>query len=422
MLFRYAALIAAAWAHPTDSHAAEGRFLDKAHSLPDLVKAADGSVFPGFQLTGEAKQHEGRINLYGSGAGDSFGGVWLGSAFSSDAWTIELTFRLRNSKQQATQAPFGLSLWFVDTVVDTHKHHGGPDKYDGLQVLLSAPGGKEGLRAYLSDGAQVDTDAWFHECLFQYQDMGNTPTTMRVLYSKAENHWFKIQVDNRVCIAKQGAVAMPTKGYIGVLALQQAGVPENFEVLRMQVFTDVTEAARDDHGVIGGKQGVAVVQAPEPAGDGKTPNVDDLLRRLQELVESAQQGGLSPYLDTIAKSVVEVKIAVQQLSQDVKNSKNELLKELSRLLGNVQTQQGQLAALHKKVDLLAVDQLAMGAAVELVGKQAAKQPVQMAPNHSDALDTVFMVVKWFAIAVVALLAGLAFMVNRLQREVHRKLL
>lgn len=176
----------------------------------------------------------------------SKGSLWTKNAYTlGTSFTAEWTVRSTNHRGKS---PGGLALWFVNanSPQDTELFNG-PSKFEGLQLLIDNNGELEStLRGQLNDGTQQFTsaniyDKTFGSCLLAYQD-STVPLTVRLTYDSANEHFFKVQVDNRVCFQTK-KIHFPAENYKFGITATNADNEESFELLQLEVFDGVLEEA-----------------------------------------------------------------------------------------------------------------------------------------------------------------------------------
>lgn len=266
-------------------------------SLPNLLDVENIQQLQlDWKLLDNIRLDTGRL-IVGTGTGS----LWMnpGLANSDSEWTVELVFRSNGESQRDQQfANFNaLSLWFLDSNerVGTNPggNSGGPHIFDGVQVLLSNQESK-GLKLIVNDGSKI-VDGRLNQvvgnCDFNYWD-STIPFTIRVSYSRS-NKWFKIQVDNNLCL-KTDAITIPsTDLQLGVTGQIEIGSQEEFEIMKLDIWDHLTPDAIDDHALMG--DGATTQQQKDAIEQDHIPpsqlrqSLMERTRKQQELMREQQQ-------------------------------------------------------------------------------------------------------------------------------------
>lgn len=227
-------------AHPLEQ--SDDAKLNTALSLPDLISL---NKIPSNWIAADSTSlKEGRIVL--TPKRGSKGSLWQKDSFKlENSFTLEWTFRSVNF---VGKTEGGLAFWLLAAAKDNDKDksfYNGPSKFDGLQLLVDNNGPLSStVRAQLGDGNEPFTkndvyDKTFASCLLGYQD-SSVPSTIRLTYDRNDNHFLKLQVDNRVCFQTR-KVQFPQGEYrIGVTA-ENSNTLESFEILKMRLYDDIIE-------------------------------------------------------------------------------------------------------------------------------------------------------------------------------------
>ncbi|ODQ76959.1 hypothetical protein BABINDRAFT_163960 [Babjeviella inositovora NRRL Y-12698] len=420
--------------HETAGHQNEQKFLDKDLSLPSLLRQPDGVPPANWVFTGSATVHEGRVLLNDPKASVADkAGIWSEKPLNHDAWTVEVTFRSLSESTAVTPATDGFSLWLIDDKVNNDETlNGGPSQFDGLRLAVhhNSPELQQGLTAHFGDGSKT-VQPHFHQCQFPYQDQVGAPFTLRVSYSGAEQNWFKIQINNKLCLATTQKIKLPKGLHLGASA-SQSKHKENFEILKMEVFSAVIEAAKDDHGVVDHNLNAPkvvkkivqkTVTMDETLPTGAASQGSDLLKlndimsqlnKIQSVVDTKPGSDYTDVLQQLARSVVQLQIDLELLKKSVETSRELVLAEITKMLSLVSLQHAELSSLHLKLDTLLKSQTVLSESIST--------PVTE-NGGVDMLDYAVQTLKWFAIAIVVLFVVLGVMIWRLKKDiVHGKLL
>lgn len=234
--------VASAWGQKKEPDTVE---LLTEYSLPDMVHAK--SIPANWELQDSASFTEGRVIL--TPKEGSKGSMWLPAikpaTVLKDAFTLEWTFRSINF---VGTSPGGLSFWVLNEEKLQNKAlYNGPSNFNGMQVLVDNNGRlHDSIKAQLNDGTEafsrekinVNT---FASCLLNYQESA-VPLTVRLTYDSKDDHFLKLQIDNRVCFQTRKVKFDLSKPFkFGVSAENSKGSPESFEILKMKLYNGVTQ-------------------------------------------------------------------------------------------------------------------------------------------------------------------------------------
>lgn len=425
-------------------------------SLPDLLQIND---IKDLDLTWESynlRYDTGRLIL-DKGAGSLWSIAQL--ANSGDEWTAELTFRSSGTSSQDGQFhDNGIALWFVDpenTPITTSatENFGGPSYYDGFQILIN---NKEssGLRVFMNDGSvarQNHLSDSIGNCGFNYLD-STIPFTVRVSYSKIRR-WFKVQVDNNLCF-KTDTITIPSTVSdfrFGVTANSNPQSLETFEVLKLSIWSTLTEDAIDDHGlmadgsvkvqyktVVVGDEGNHVQPAQirqslmertrqyqqQMAGERGTSDQDILLNEIASLSSRFQTlenviAGLGNSQSSggyDGQAISRLQGDLQSFQLTITDQFSNMVDALSTLnqkvIGEVREHQHGMDELSRKVDLL------MANHKEIAHQYSSK------PNYEASTSEITTtVIRWVLTPVVLCIVVLSVFIYRLRHDIkHSKLL
>lgn len=439
-------------------------------SLPDLLQINDIRDLELTWETNNLRYDTGRL-LLEQGSGSLWSIAQL--ANSVDEWTAELTFR--STGQAAQDAQFednGLSLWFVDpenspSLMRDTSNFGGPATYDGFQILVNNRD-SPGLRIFMNDGTVARLNMLsdsIGNCGFKYLD-SNIPFTVRVSYSKLQK-WFKVQVDNNLCFKTDSVVIPNTMNdfKFGVTGNLDPRSLETFELLKLSVWSTLTEDAIDDHGLMSdGKLSVQYKTVVVGENDHVPPSKirESLMernRRHQQLILEEQRrerqgsdsnNGLDvdtflqdivARLDTIDKTIGALNAKqdttggnyggqaspadnanLEKLQDDLRNFEATITKQFTnmvdalsslnqKVIGEVREHQHGMDELSRKVDLLMANH-------KEIAHQYNEQ-IQVPP--SAELTTT--IVRWVLTPVVLCIVVLSVFIYRLRHDIkHSKLL
>ncbi|KAL2707697.1 Protein EMP47 [Kluyveromyces marxianus] len=215
--------------------------LDRSHSLSDLVNM--DKLPSEWKTGGDLVLEQGRLRF--TPVASSQGSIWHNSDYQiRDSFTVEWTFR---SVDFIGKSEGGLSFWIVNgKSVGDNSLFGGPQRYDGLQILVDSNGPVGStVRGILNDGTKKFTeteiyDQTFGYCLLAYQDTA-IPTTVRLSYDRKNNNLLKLQIDNRVCFQTR-EIQFPSnaKMRLGITAKNDKN-KESFEILKMHTHNGLTK-------------------------------------------------------------------------------------------------------------------------------------------------------------------------------------
>lgn len=424
------ALATVAWAHDEPG----------AQSLPNLFKvlSLDEITKQGWIVNGDVRYDAGRLLVQN-------GGIWSSDylANGDDEWVTELTFRSlgTNAKDHDRGSTNGMSLWLTSQKETDTLNFGGPQVYDGFQVLISGGTDVHGMALFNGDGhlaVPPVLENAIGQCKFNYLD-SMVPFTVRIAYSK-KTGILKMQVDNNLCF-RTDKIAIPNgqKFKFGLTALLLSS--EEYEILKFNTWDHWTQDTIDDHGLIeDGKLKIEfktvekpaptqqplaqVVNERTPVGtQAGTPSVEidqlvgrigGLEQRMDTLIthlsnQPANQGGKEGNYDGLA-------IQIGDFRTDIINYQRDMLEAIKvlndKLAGEVRGHHQIVDALGQKVDLLMKNHKEL----------STQQPAAPVREVSDS-DLVLTIFKWVLIPVVVLLGAILIVMFRLRRDIkHSKLL
>lgn len=225
-------------------------------SLPNLLTVNSiQDLHLNWQTMGSMVLDAGRLVVT-----EKAGAIWSAStlANSRDEWTVEVVFR-NSEKVDVDDHSFvdtnGFAFWLVQpssSQLEDFLNYGGPQKYDGFQFLVNNKNGP-GIKIFANDGSRAvanSVDTMVGTCGINYLD-SMVPFTLRVSYSKSRQ-WFKVQIDNDLCF-KTDLISFDRLGEdlkFGASASVHPGSQEYWEVLKLNVYEQLTPDAIDDHGII----------------------------------------------------------------------------------------------------------------------------------------------------------------------------
>lgn len=404
-------------------------------SLPNLLDVTDVSQLS-WTVLNNIKLDTGRLLV-----GKSGGSLWSKDPLTQpdQDWTIEFVFRSTGSgADQQFSDTNGLSLFLVDTPnLKQTDNYGGPSQYDGLQFLLNHKS-KPGLSIFANDGTIKITNPnqRIGNCEFSYLN-SQVPFSIRVSYSGTHGV-FKVQVDNNLCF-RTDKLKIPSGRYtIGVAGNVLPASEEVYEVLKVQVWNQLTEDAIDDHGLMAdGELRIAHKQILQ--NDFVTPASvrESLLARnnrfktdmdaqqpqiasLDEII--VQNNNILKRLDALASTLVGLEAANQQPPPSesfaefkiaVTRQSSELLDAITKLnqkvIGEVREHQYTMDELGKKVDLLMANH-------KEITYQYNQQESKSRGNGTN-------VIRYVLISIVVIVLVLIVVVYRLRHDIkHAKLL
>lgn len=438
-------------------------------SLPDLFTVADVKDLKNFDVGGSLKLDAGRL-VFDNGQGY----IWSKSTVpnSKDEWTIDLVFRnseIVDTNDHSFVDFNGFSFWLVQKSLtpsigrDT-SNFGGPSTFDGFQFLVNNKE-KSGLKIFANDGSKQITnqlDSALGTCSFQYLD-SMVPFTLRISYSASKNV-FKVQVDNNLCF-KTDALTFKNLNEdmtFGVTGGVHPDSKEYWEILKLNVHSQLTEDAIDDHGIIsdGGKRVVTVVEEKNEAPNFHPSQTRESLmertrkwieqeRKLQEqqrqtaqdalnqapdhlsdvssklsLLESLLKeddhlrgGHTSQLLEKIIEAQVEQMKMLNDLSQRYSKleqiTSSQIKEAVSSIVGDIRTQRQEIADISRRLNVV----------VEHGEKQANNAPITSHGAQPDFSEFFSKVIKWVLLPIVIGITVLSVFVHRLRRDIkHSKLL
>lgn len=370
-----------------DAHDLINRAVD-AMSIRDLLLISDLSELSNFWNTlNNIRYDTGRLLI-----GKTGGSIWSKATIPrSDEWTVEFVFRSSGiDKDLAFGDNNGLSLFLVEDKSSDTQNFGGPDKFDGFQLLINTRD-KQGLKIFANDGTKkLDNNLGetIGDCQFIYLN-SQVPFNMRVSYSEAQSV-FKVQIDNNLCF-KTDKIKIPGKLRLGVAGNVSPASEEMFEILKLKTWDYLTEDAIDDHGLMSdGELKIAYKTVVEDHNQISTPAQirESLLEknrrfkeqlsketnefdrsitfdssRYEEIIQ--QNNRLQSRLDSLETLLLNLQRDGQVVGNDktFENFQNtittqyaELLESIARLnqkvISEVREQQFTIDELGKKVDLL----------------------------------------------------------------------
>lgn len=227
-------------------------------SLPNLLQANNiNDLDLTWDVLSNIKLDTGRLVI-----DKSNGAVWSKAhlANTGDEWTIEMVFRSSGTAKNdlAFGDTNGLALWLIDSsnslpINDRNvDNFGGPSQFDGFQFLINT-NEKRGLKIFNNDGTKTlknSIEQSIGDCTFNYLD-SLVPFTVRVSYSKLRK-WFKVQIDNNLCF-KTDKIILPddlNDFMFGITGNISPSSQEVYEILKLNVWTHLTNDAIDDHALM----------------------------------------------------------------------------------------------------------------------------------------------------------------------------
>ncbi|CAH2351945.1 protein Emp47p [[Candida] railenensis] len=449
-------------------------------SLPNLLTISSQSdLDSNWELYDNIRLDTGRL-LIGTGGGS----IWSipGLENSGNEWTIELVVRSSGTAKRDLKFrdQNHLALWLTTDKVTNNAFGGG--NFDGFQIALSNKN-TQGLKVFSNDNSKFIDGSVAQSvgsCDFPFLD-SSIPFTIRVSYSKTRGNWFKVQVDNNVCF-KTYTMTIPNGPddlRFGVTGKIATASEEEYEILKLNVWTHLTEDAIDDHGFLGDGALAEVAPQKEEVDHIRPSQIRESLmqktrKAKQEMEEKQayesrlQNGGrfeetlnsLSSQIDAIINKIdgvgkqqptvisstsstydskvihahlEEIKTtqsqqghALQSVRDDIVDFKSTLTQQLSQLLsalqklnerviGEVREQQYGMEELSKKVDLLMANH-----------KEVAyqyQQGLKGGQEGEDFLDKFISKIKWILIPLCIGFMLITGFLYRLRSEIkHAKLL
>ncbi|CAR25429.1 L-type lectin-like domain-containing protein [Lachancea thermotolerans] len=397
----------------------EEQLLNNDFSLPDLIQT---KKLPDAWVPGEnAVLEEGRVVL--TPKKSSKGSLWTKNAYTlGTSFTAEWTVRSTNHRGKS---PGGLALWFVNanSPQDTELFNG-PSKFEGLQLLIDNNGELEStLRGQLNDGTQQFTsaniyDKTFGSCLLAYQD-STVPLTVRLTYDSANEHFFKVQVDNRVCFQTK-KIHFPAENYKFGITATNADNEESFELLQLEVFDGVLEEALKPNAnameqpklftkLVNEKTGDEELRETSPlemAAAGTAITNNDLLKKMNRL-----EGKILANDIGILASTIDELIQVQK--QQAKNLEKVLAMLGSKSIGQESTDSTgdesfkDFFKLDEKLEKLLTEQRKL--------REASK--THTSSNGGPHIDEVVRKLTIWLIPLVAVMMVMAYYTFRIRQEI-----
>lgn len=454
-------------------------------SLPNLLAANDISDLDlTWDVLSNVRLETGRLII-----DKNSGGIWSKAhlANTGDEWTIEMVFRSSGTSKNdlVFGETNGLSLWLIDSSnsvsIDDRNmdNFGGPSRFDGFQFLVNTKEHR-GLKIFNNDGTKSlenSIDQSFGDCTFNYLD-SLVPFTVRVSYSKLRN-WFKVQVDNNLCF-KTDKIKLPkdlNDFMFGVTGSTSPSSQEVFEILKLNVWSHLTDDAIDDHGLMSDGQLKVKYKTvtADQSKDTYTPpsrireSIMERTRRHKEEIlrqqrEAQEQGMQASNMDTLLNEIlfkmenVELRLSSLdsasssgELSYDskvldvqlkdiksIQTQQQEVLTDLQQSYHNFKTTIGQqysellqaVSKLNEKVigevreHQYSTDELSKKVDLLMSNhKEVAYQyQNQNSGSRSDS-DLLPSVIRWILIPVVVGIILLTILVYRLRHDIkHSKLL
>lgn len=409
-------------AHPLEQ--ADDAKLNTALSLPDLISL---NKIPSNWIAADSTSlKEGRIVL--TPKRGSKGSLWQKDSFKlGDSFTLEWTFRSVNF---VGKTEGGLAFWLL-TAANANGNkdksfYNGPSKFDGLQLLVDNNGPLSStVRAQLGDGNEPFTkndvyDKTFASCLMGYQD-SSVPSTIRLTYDRNDNHFLKLQIDNRVCFQTR-KVQFPQGEYqIGVTA-ENANNLESFEILKMKLYDDVIEDSLIPNVNAMGQPKMLTKIVDQDTGQE---------RLLEKEAYDAQNDKISNYeiykkLDKVEGKVLANDIhSLEVQLADISKTQEELLKyvaQLSQIIRNSDDKGGaggvvdkdnykDFISMNEKLEKMLVEQEKI--------REAAKNSGQVGP-HMDEIASKLAIWIFPLIVIMLIMAYYTFRIR--QEIVKTKLL
>lgn len=448
-------------------------------SLPNLFTVPSKNDINGWEVSGSLKLDAGRLAFErGQGA------LWseLALANSMDEWVIEAVFRNSESVETADHSfvdTNGLAFWLVQAQntprfkKDT-LNFGGPAVFDGFQFLVNNKE-KPGLKLFAGDGTKEipnQIDNTLGTCSFNYLD-SMVPFTLRISYS-AKNKLFKVQIDNNLCF-KTDAISFNKLAQdfdFGVTGSVDGKSQEYWEILKMSVYNELTEDAIDDHGILadGAVKVITVTQdEQEPTYQpsfGRESLMErtrkwkeQMLKEEEEEAKAREQQKTEPQKQEPVRIETPSKVDLSEITQKFSSLEN-LIKQVGAGSGNnqpdllilnqiVESQIQQIQVLETlKDNYVRLEQLIqsqnndiaksilnefnnhrkelgdLGRHVQSLAASSGKRETERFPLfESDKVESFQTYLKWFMVAVIAIIVVLSIFVHRLRKDVkHSKLL
>ncbi|TID17202.1 hypothetical protein CANINC_004061 [Pichia inconspicua] len=331
-------------------------------SLANLVSIETlDDISVNWKVTDAAKYEEGRIiltpkSIIVSAQDESFeyGSLWsTKSPVSLESFTTELTIRSIGS---VGYTDAGISLFIIDANNDVsdESNFGGPFLFKGLQVLLNHD--RElgpVIRVYLNDGSKkLNIESDFIGAYKNEYQGATVPMTIKVAYS---NNFFKITCDNKLLFVSDQInldKLISNEIRIGITAQsrKKLDLHEQFEVLRLITYDDVTKEMKEDEDeTLFAKHDQYLAQRI-PIGDKFREQEARLISKLQD---SKDVGGdsiskeLSLIKDSMAILLEEVKLVDQTV---IRQQIFTLGKSIERLSINFGQLQNQYDEVNRKLD------------------------------------------------------------------------
>lgn len=331
-------------------------------SLANLVSIETlDDISVNWKVTDAAKYEEGRIiltpkSIIVSAQDESFeyGSLWsTKSPVSLESFTTELTIRSIGS---VGYTDAGISLFIIDANNDVsdESNFGGPFLFKGLQVLLNHD--RElgpVIRVYLNDGSKkLNIKSDFIGAYKNEYQGATVPMTIKVAYS---NNFFKITCDNKLLFVSDQInldklISNEIKIGITAQSRKKLDLHEQFEVLRLITYDDVTKEMKEDEDeTLFAKHDQYLAQRI-PIGDKFREQEARLISKLQD---SKDVGGdsiskeLSLIKDSMAILLEEVKLVDQTV---IRQQIFTLGKSIERLSINFGQLQNQYDEVNRKLD------------------------------------------------------------------------
>lgn len=359
-------------------------------------------------------------------------------AGSTNEWTIEYTIRSNGLKSQ--EGPYSsindLSFWLVtDSIDEVDDEH---IKFDGFRIAVNNHQ-KSGLKLFTSDGSKLmkaDLEDTIGNCLFNYYD-SQVPLTVRLSYS-SEKNWFKVQVDNNLCL-KTDKIKIPTTNpdfRFGITTTSAS--QEEWELFKLNLWSYVTPDAQDDRALILSSP-IRIVKQDGEQQDFNRASLMERGRNQQTEIEGqkAPQGQIAQQwssYDVLAKiSAIESKLQskdgeiskkynslesfIEILKSDISTLKERFTSQQMELLGAIQNTNDMLLAqlkeshyettqLTKKLDLL----------LESREETSQFNTFNNKLNPPKSVDTV---IYWILIPIVVGVIVAALSIYKLRKEIKR---
>lgn len=402
-----------------------------------------------------AKYEEGRIILTPkstivSAQDESFevGSLWsTKSPNSLESFTTELTIRSIGSFGY-TDA--GISLFIIDSNADIsdESNFGGPSIFKGLQVLLNHD--RElgpVIRVYLNDGSKkIDLSEFIGAYKNEYQG-ATVPMTIKVAYS---NNFFKITSDNKLLfvtdkINLRSLLSNPIKIGVTASSKKKLDAHEQFEVLRLITYDDVTSEMREDEDETLFAKHDQLLARDQPIGNNFRNQEAKLISKLKDMetgsndlniikesmslllqeVKAADQTAVRQQIFTLGKTIDRLAVNFGQLQSqysEVSKKLDELTSIFKKQFNLLDNYDSSLRAFDKvlQTQLKSADQIDSKIS-DLVTRY--KNEEQILPDNNDNLSNLKSLIYMILLPVIGLLVLVVLWVHRLRNDIkHAKVL